>query len=354
MRAWTLVAWMAWGILPLTLGCPSGTGTWRTLPPWPGECGVAGAFAGVSGESLIAAGGANFPRGLPWEGGPKTWQDAVYVLETPEGPWRLAGRLPRPAAYGVSFTTPEGMVCAGGSTPGACLPTVLRLSWRGGRLCQDALPPLPTPLANACGVCIGTTLYMAGGEASDGATAASSAFLALDLTAMDRGWQALPSWPGPARSLAAAAAQGGRFLLMGGVSLAPDAEGKPRRTYLRDAYAFEPRSRAWTRLADLPFPAAAAPTPAPVTSERYVLLAGCDDGSRYLRQPPQAHPGFCATPLVYDAQQNRWHTLPALPFPAAVTLPTTAWREGQVFLSGEVRPGVRTRRLGFLHPARPQ
>lgn len=343
---------LAWVLLPLVLGCPRSAGTWTELPPWPGDTGVAGAFGGESSGCLLAAGGANFPHGLPWEGGPKTWHDGVYLLESPAGPWRRVGALPQPAAYGVSFSTPEGVICAGGSTAGACLATTLRLHWRAGRLEQEALSPLPFPLANACGVRIGETLFLGGGETSDGATRASSAFLALDLSAPERGWRALPSWPGPPRSLAAAASQGGRFLLMGGVSLASDAEGKPRRTYLKDAYAFDPRTQGWTRLADLPFPSAAAPSPAPVTSDRYVLLAGCDDGSRYLRQPPQEHPGFCTTPLVYDAWKNRWRTLPELPFSAAVTLPTVAWREGHVFLSGEVRPGVRTPRLGFLDPPR--
>ena len=46
------------------------------LPPSEGELiqpGLAGAFAGVSGEVLLIGGGANFPKGLPWEGGPKVW-----------------------------------------------------------------------------------------------------------------------------------------------------------------------------------------------------------------------------------------------------------------------------------------
>lgn len=34
--------------------------------------GVAGAFGGFSNDWLILAGGANFPKSVPWEGGGKT------------------------------------------------------------------------------------------------------------------------------------------------------------------------------------------------------------------------------------------------------------------------------------------
>ncbi|HEV2479040.1 MAG TPA: hypothetical protein VGS79_05230, partial [Puia sp.] len=64
----------------------------RTVPLWsviarlplpPGRStqpGVAGPFAGVSGDALIVAGGSNFPDKKPWEGGRKAYVDEVYVL----------------------------------------------------------------------------------------------------------------------------------------------------------------------------------------------------------------------------------------------------------------------------------
>ncbi|MFN6050335.1 MAG: galactose oxidase, partial [Planctomycetia bacterium] len=46
---------------------------WEKLPPLPDEAGFASMFAGVAGEKLVAAGGANFPDKKPWEGGTKVW-----------------------------------------------------------------------------------------------------------------------------------------------------------------------------------------------------------------------------------------------------------------------------------------
>ena len=41
--------------------------------------GVAGAVAGVYKNKLIVAGGANFPAAMPWLGGKKKYEDALYV-----------------------------------------------------------------------------------------------------------------------------------------------------------------------------------------------------------------------------------------------------------------------------------
>src|SRR5689334_6043114 len=88
---------------------------WEKLPSLPDREGFAGAFAGVSGEALLVAGGANFPDKKPWEGGKKVWYDTVFALNRPDGQWALVGKLPRPLGYGVSVTHRDGLVCVGGS-----------------------------------------------------------------------------------------------------------------------------------------------------------------------------------------------------------------------------------------------
>src|SRR5690554_4213129 len=62
--------------------------SWEELPAIPDAAGLAGAFSGVSNGALLIAGGANFPGGMPWEGGAKAWHDEIYVLDSPEGAWR--------------------------------------------------------------------------------------------------------------------------------------------------------------------------------------------------------------------------------------------------------------------------
>ncbi|MDA7694707.1 hypothetical protein N8817_07980, partial [Flavobacteriaceae bacterium] len=42
--------------------------------------GYAGMMGGAIQDLLIAAGGANFPNGLPWEGGKKEYYNTLYLF----------------------------------------------------------------------------------------------------------------------------------------------------------------------------------------------------------------------------------------------------------------------------------
>src|SRR3546814_13950609 len=69
---------------------------WQQLPQLPDPVGFAGVYAGVSGGSLIVAGGANFPEGTrPWSGGVQQWSDQVFALEGGSNRWTRVGHLPR-------------------------------------------------------------------------------------------------------------------------------------------------------------------------------------------------------------------------------------------------------------------
>src|SRR5688500_9648823 len=90
--------------------------SWDTLPSLPDTIGFAGSFAGVTNDVLIVAGGSNFPGGgAPWNGATKQWYDKVFVLEKPTGKWKHAGILPVALGYGVSVSTPQGLLLIGES-----------------------------------------------------------------------------------------------------------------------------------------------------------------------------------------------------------------------------------------------
>ncbi len=331
---------------------PAAVADWAMLPPLPDAEGVAGAFAGTSGGALLVAGGANFPAGKPWEGGAKVWTDRAWVLDKPDGVWREAGRLPGARAYGASVSTPDGLLCIGGNDSGRHHDEVFLLRWTGTALEREAWPSLPSPCANLCGALAGRTVIVAGGEAAPGAVAAGTNVWSLNLDDRAAGWRELPAWSGPGRTLAAAGVQGGEFFLFGGVSLAAGTNGGPVRTYLRDAYAWR-AGRGWRRIADLPNPLAAAPSPAPAAGQSFLLLAGGDDGSRVSFGPTAAHPGFDAPLLGYHTITDTWTPIGAVPA-VRVTTPAVAWGGGFVIPSGEVRPGIRSPevRLGRLVPRR--
>lgn len=312
---------------------------WQKLASVPDPLGFAGPFAGASGGALIVAGGANFPEAMPWEGGKKAWHDSVFVLPQPDGKWLEGFKLPHPLGYGVSVSIAEGVLCAGGSDARRHFKDVFLLSWRDGKIEVKSFPPLPSPVANACGALVQNVFYIAGGTAAPTATNALNIFWALDLEEQTPRWRQLESWPGPARMLAVAGADDASFYLFSGVTLTGDASGNPVRRYLRDAYRFTP-GKGWRQLADLPRAAVAAPSPAIHYKSQLLIVSG-DDGELVNFEPKSAHPGFPKTILGYDLKANRW----AVAAPSRLsraTVPVVPWQGMFVIPNGEARPGYRT------------
>ena len=315
------------------------------LPPLPDENGYAGAFAGTSHGALVVAGGANFPEKKPWEGGTKVWHDRVFILEKPDSKWKEAGKLPRPLAYGVSISYGERIICVGGSDATQHYAETFQLEWKNGKLLSTPLPALPTTIANSCGAIVGDLLYIAGGlEKPDSSSTLHTAFQ-LDLAAKKPEWKKLPAWPGSGRMLAMAASFDGAFWLIGGVDLAPGKAGKIERKYLRDAYRYAPKT-GWKRIAELPQPLAAAPSPAPANPTGFFILGG-DDGTQ-VSSTPQQHKGFKKTVLFYDGKQAKWRE--AGETTARVTVPCVRWNDAWIVPSGEMRPGVRSPEVWHFSP----
>lgn len=330
----------------------NGTFTWDTLAPVPDTIGYAGSFAGVTDNVLIVAGGSNFPHGgTPWNGGIKTWYDKIFVLEKPNGRWKEAGRLPVNLGYGVSVSTPEGLVLIGGSNESGHTAHVWRLRYRNGKVETEVLPPLPYTLANACGALVGDKLLVAGGLIKPDAANAAHVFLCLDLKRKKSGWKILPAWPGPARMLAVAGTDGKRFFLFSGTQLA---DGK--RVYLTDAWCYS-FDNGWRQLADLPFAVVAAPSPACYLQKGFYIFGG-DTGADAAAAAvlKEKHPGFSTQILRYDPASNTWsaagniHTSrkpdavdnPNNSIWAPVTTPLVWWHNTIILPGGEVRPGTRT------------
>jgi N-acetylneuraminic acid mutarotase len=314
------------------------------LAPLPEKAGLAGAFAGVSHGALLVAGGANFPQKKPWQGGAKVWHDRVYVLEKPEGNWAAAGKLPRTLAYGVCATHGNGMVCVGGSDAQRHYADAFRVTWKEGKLVVAPLPSLPMAVASAAGALVGDRLYIAGGSATPDARAALKKAWMIDLAAAKPTWNEIDPPPGEGRMLAIAAGYDGAFWLAGGVELVADDHGKAVRRYLRDAYRYTSDAggklgKGWQRIADLPHPVAAAPSPAPADARGFYILGG-DDGSQVDASPAE-HRGFDAKVLRYSAASAKWETVGNVAAPR-VTTPCVSWDKTWIVPSGEVRPGVRS------------
>jgi SSS family transporter len=329
---------------------------WDELPDLPNIGGVAGAFSGVSNDALIVAGGTNFPEPLFKDGhvnpkAKKTWYDEVYVLKSQSDNWLKADPLPHPLGYGASVTTPDGLVCIGGSNATRHFSDVFLLQFTDGGIKRTSLPALPSPVANTATALLENTIYVAGGQPSPDSNKALKNFWALDLSRENPSWHILEPWPGPGRILPVVAVQDGSFFLLSGCELLTDENGDVSRRYLTDGYRFTPNkgkaaTGRWKKIADVPLPVTGAPTPAVSAGQTHILVFGGDHGRYATRtfELMDKHPGFSKDILAYHTITDTWTKTGTLPA-SHVTTATVKWNDKIVIPSGEVRPGTRSPKI---------
>ncbi|MCS5607598.1 MAG: hypothetical protein NZ936_18545, partial [Alphaproteobacteria bacterium] len=235
---------------------------WKSLPDLPGGFGVAGPFTGTHNDTLLIAGGANFPDGVPWrptaDGGTsaKVYYDTIHVVTKDGADYSIAeakAKLPQVLGYGVSISTTDGVLCIGGEwrEDGVTHQSakVFAVSLADGQVVVDEnYPPLPEATTAAAGALVGKTIYIAGGDSGEGAT---HNFWSLDLTKRDTDdfkWVELPPWNGPARThlLASAQSDGGTDCLYIFSGRMKDAQG--RWHMLSDAHKYNPKSGKWKKI----------------------------------------------------------------------------------------------------------
>lgn len=309
----------------------------------PGEnLGVAGPFVGVHDDQLIIAGGANFPipdgAGLWDPACVKRYHDHVWVLTRKRGTdgatddfaWASGVRatLPSPRAYGLSITTPIGVLCIGGMSQPRDgqgeVPYRDAFLLRWNRQTKDVqridLPAMPVASVNGCGALVDGVVYVVVGQTGVGLNSASDRVFSLDLSrlsvdqdgrlaieprldadgrAMDV-WQESDPIPGGARAYAMAAAQHNGFdnclYVFGGrcdakpgdpadalVPVTPD--GGAHWRLFAETWQFNPRAKAagepaWRRRADIHSAgkptALTAGTALPIGQSHVMLFSGSD------------------------------------------------------------------------------
>lgn len=369
---------------------------WQSLPALPessegiGQPGVAGPFVGVlSGGDIplvVVGGGANFPEGLPWEtredgtAPPKIYHDTIFVMERADGEWRwLDGRwkLPHSMGYGAAVSVDGEVICIGGESKNRpvdgkqtreLFDSVFSISWVGGGIEIDTeFPSLPEALTSPSAAVVGEKIYVAGGDAGQGAT---TTFLCLDLAKrMDTDWQweKLPNWAGSPRVMALSVGQSDKFWLMSGRHVHDGSVD-----LLKDVWSFDPSSEQWNRHLDLPRCVMAGTVVA--SGNAHVLVIGGAEGelfrkldfgfseaiARAMADGDQAeaselerqklellnnHPGFSKDVLSYHTVTDTWVSLGEIDGLSPVT--TTAVDVGDEIIipSGEISPGIRTRQV---------
>ncbi|MBQ9191442.1 MAG: sodium/solute symporter [Bacteroidaceae bacterium] len=252
-----------------------------------GGQGVSGAFAGQLPDGrIVVAGGCNFPDVPAAEGGKKVFYTDIFAiaptdLATPAPPsasvsassptstsasspdtsllgvgggsasaqWQRISSLPCALAYGASVTTPEGLVCLGGTSDGQKSEdfAVLLSTDKNGQLQSQNLPILPVSLDNFAAAYGDGYIYAAGGL-HNGIPNRRAFRLHWPLptawfeTQTGAAWEELPQLPGPARVQPVAVVQkgaiGSNFYLLGGY------DPRYRKAVANGAF-YDPRKNNW-------------------------------------------------------------------------------------------------------------
>ncbi|GJM34290.1 MAG: sodium:solute symporter [Saprospiraceae bacterium] len=348
-----------------------------TIPPLKGESnqpGLAGAFTGIHNNVLIIAGGANFPDGPAWEGGQKVFHKNIFILE------RLANDtykwyeekqfiLPQKIAYGLTVSTPYGLVCAGGTNGDKPSSSVFYLKWdeKQKEIEIEDLPSLPVPLANMSGGIISNKIYIAASGEGDH----SKYFWSLDLTAVEQGWEKLPVWEGASRTHAVGVVQNNGeddcFYLIKGRYKGEEATSE----LFSDVYVYNPKTNQWANLgqhkngAGQEWPISAG-TGLAIGANHILLFGGAEgktlnrleqlgadlalekEGDQYaslLKERDSIlinHSGFSKEVWAFHTITETWIKISALPKGSQVTTTALKWGDKILIPSGEISPCIRT------------
>lgn len=316
------------------------------IPSLPDKQGWAGMFAGTSHGKLICMGGANFPDRYPWEGGKKHFYDHIYVLN--KNKWEKQDvKMDIPAAYGISVSYQDIVITIGGQNEKACTSKVTGYSWRNGTIEKIYYPDLPVELANMTGAILKDILIVAGGNGNNGEP--SNKVYWLDLIALQPEWKETGCLPGPGRILASSAVFNDRFYLFSGMRTDTSAGNQEYSRVLNDAYRLtivrknKTIETKWETLAPMPRGVAGIGIPVPVLGNGKMMFWGGVDAVTNLHNDPGTFPGILNDVLLYDGKTDTWESGGRITdSPARVTLPVVHWHGYWIYISGEVKSGIRT------------
>lgn len=344
-----------------------------------GPQGVSAAYAGRYGNTLLVAGGCNFPDTPAAEGGSKVYYDKIFACTSPlstNAVWTEVGKLKRPMAYGASVTVPDGVIVIGGSDAKKSYADVSLLQYKNGKLKSVDLPALPIPLAEMCAAYGDGYIYVAGGRTHD-----DPSFHAYRLAYPGgTAWDSLPEMPGAARLQCVGAIQNGAvgpcFYVMGGYT---PPTGKTTGVVNADGIYYDPLTREWHPVGIIApngkavalVGASAVPSGCAhivfMGSVNYeifekainrsasrwraeakgdlALLNRIDrESAEYMFYPEEWYK-FNDELLIYHTLTNTWTTESRSPLLARAGLSVVPFDDSWIVINGESKPGIRSSKV---------
>ena len=325
--------------------------------------GLAGPIVGVIDNELIVAGGANFPNGMPWDGGKKTYQKEVYFYDMEaDGKINYSKSLifEDSLAYAANVSYKNKIYSAGGERNGVATSDVFSYYLVGDKLERTALTSLPMALTNGALTVVDDKLYFVGGENAD---LVSDKVFVYDLANQQKGWEQFAVLPNPISHSVVVYDDKGNILIIGGRKRNENSFSDIYRT----VYNLTISTKTLSTLAELPEPLAAGTG---VYYDGNVLVFGGDNGSTFneverliaainlsddhvekeelinkKNTMQRSHPGFPKKVWSMNLNDNIWAPTTDMVGDSPVT--TTAVLHGNIVVipSGEIKAGVRTNQI---------
>jgi N-acetylneuraminic acid mutarotase len=263
---------------------------WRRGPDLPR--GFQDSDGGIVGGHLITTGGFTkgqtdvpgkpdkYPRGFL----KSTWgQD----LSDPTSGWRKLPDFPGDARQELFSIVVNNQLYAWGGfsyTTPFTYKDGYRLSESNGQWRWNELPDLPWPITSSGIAAVGSKIYVMGGsqyiqtgfltqmDSTGQVDRLGSRLLMFDTAKPAAGWTELASCPGTPRWVQAMAAVNDKLFVIGGASGNDNKTGEYNS--IVDNWSYDPSSKQWERLADLPISTGNFPSGQIVFDDRYILLIG--------------------------------------------------------------------------------
>jgi N-acetylneuraminic acid mutarotase len=207
---------------------------WKDMADLPRS--VAGYMAGVVHGKLLIVGGTY------WENQQKHWSDLVQVYDPATNTWTTDTPLPAPRSDAASAVLHDDLYLFGGGPKGEVRKD--GLVFHHGKWSSVPDADLPEPRQFATAISSRGYIYLLGGVPGSDYTKVATNFWRWQPKM--KGWEVLPSLPGPGRISHAMTEINGAIYVFGGATT-----GGKDVVNLNDAYKYDPKTGAWTRLPDL-------------------------------------------------------------------------------------------------------
>lgn len=336
--------------------------------------GYAGLLGGADQQHIIAAGGANFPDKMPWEGGAKKWHDQIFIYSN--GQWVTSKeRLPKPLAYAANVSTEKGIYSIGGNNENGPSKTTLILKYDAIK--KDVViekgPDLPQPIAYASAVYYQGYIYLIGGRDASGST---NLFYRLHLET-GTAWEKLPDFPGDPRSVHSAVVQDDSFskkiYVIGGRNEQNGQKSKALSSFL----SYDLNQGIWTQEGAIEIqgePRVIMGAAVERSGSMHILVYGGSDEKLFdqieefslkanassndsiksslvakKNEIFKSHPGFGKEVLAFNTMTQAWFVYDTLETEIPITTLSFKANEQFYIVSGEVAPGVRTPKVYEFH-----